>query len=151
MQAAISISGSRTVLNSIVYLLIVLWVYAAISKLIDFDQNRNAMLQQVFPVFIAEILAWAVPLTELAAASLLVASTTRVAGLYISFSLLLLFSIYILTVVIGYFGRVPCSCGGILEEMSWGQHLAFNILFIFLNFLALKFTIKERRAMEGAI
>jgi hypothetical protein len=32
---------------------------------------------------------------------------------------------------------VPCSCGGILEEMSWNQHMAFNITFIAIAVIAI--------------
>jgi hypothetical protein len=28
--------------------------------------------------------------------------------------------------------NVPCSCGGVLQTMSWNQHMVFNIVFILL-------------------
>ncbi|WP_407637172.1 MauE/DoxX family redox-associated membrane protein [Daejeonella oryzae] len=49
-------------------ILIFLWVYASLSKLLNFEQNRSQMLEQVFPVAISEILSWAVPLAELGTA-----------------------------------------------------------------------------------
>ncbi len=28
--------------------------------------------------------------------------------------------------------HLPCSCGGVLQGLSWGQHLLFNLLFLLL-------------------
>jgi len=128
-----------SIIKSIDVLLIVLWVYAALSKLLDYEESRRQMLNQVFPIFIANILLWAVPLSELTAAGLLCFQRTRRAGLKLSLLLLLLFTGYIGLVMLNVFGRVPCSCGGILEQMTWGQHLAFNLLFVFLLVFALFF------------
>jgi hypothetical protein len=53
----------------------------------------------------------------------------RSIGLYLSFALMTLFSVYIL-VITNYSSNVPCSCGGILEKMTWNQHLIFNLAFL---------------------
>ena len=143
-------SFKQPLLSGINSLLILLWVYAAGSKLLDYKTSRQQMLNQVFPDFIGHILAWAVPLVELLAAGLLMSNRTLIAGLNLSLFLLLQFTIYISVVMTGLFGRIPCSCGGILEEMTWGQHLMFNLLFLILNLIALLYTIKERRLMGKA-
>lgn len=119
------------------YLLIVLWVYAALSKLIDYDKSRTQMLNQVFSKSIANILVWAVPFIELLAGGLLIFLKTRLAGLYASLLLLMSFTVYIGLVMINVFGRIPCSCGGILSKMSWEQHLTFNLAFILLTSTAI--------------
>jgi putative oxidoreductase len=141
-------SVSKLILSGIPSLLIFLWVYAALSKLINFEQSRNQMLQQVFPAGLSELLAWAVPVVELSTAGLLIFKKTQRAGLYISLFLLLHFTIYICVVMLNVFGRIPCSCGGILEKMSWGQHLVFNLFFLFLTLIAL-FQISEERRLMG--
>jgi putative oxidoreductase len=128
-------------------MLILMWSYAAASKLLDFETSRSQMLNQVFPHFIGNILVWAVPLAELITAGLLLFIKTRTAGFYVSLILLLQFTIYISLLMLNVFGRIPCSCGGILEKMSWGQHLVFNLVFILLTLIALVFTSKERRLM----
>ena len=124
------------ILKCIIFLLIMLWVYAALSKLVDFERGRSQMLNQVFPSRLGNILVWAVPIVELLTAGLLTIKRTGTADLYSSLSLLFAFSLYIGLVMLNAFGRIPCSCGGILEKMSWGQHLAFNLVFLPLTLIA---------------
>jgi len=70
---------------------------------------------------------------------------TRVAGLVFSFWMLLVFTVYIAVAMSKWFGKVPCSCGGILSKMSWGTHLSFNILFLLLTVLGIYISYRERR------
>lgn len=46
-----------------------------------------------------------------------------------------MFTAYII-VILNYSSFVPCSCGGILEEMGWKEHLIFNIAFTILAAIA---------------
>ncbi|MCC9073533.1 hypothetical protein LNQ49_18305 [Flavobacterium sp. F-65] len=39
--------------------------------------------------------------------------------------------------MLNYSSYLPCSCGGILEKMSWLEHLIFNFIFVLLAGLAL--------------
>jgi len=121
------------IINLITAALIFLWVYAAMSKLINYEQSRSQMLNQVFSKNIAKFLVWAVPLTELLLSGLLSFFKTRLIGLYGSLILLISFTVYIGLVMNHVFGRVPCSCGGVLSKMSWEQHLIFNVVFIVLT------------------
>lgn len=126
-------------------LLVLLWSYAAISKFLDFRNTKADMLNQVFPQYIAETLAWAVPIIEILVTALLIFSKTRLVGLYSSFTLLLGFTTYITLIIANTFGRIPCSCGGILEKMSWNQHLLFNLLFIAVTILSIILDHKQTR------
>ncbi|MFD0795472.1 MauE/DoxX family redox-associated membrane protein [Mucilaginibacter litoreus] len=119
-----------SLLKIIAGLIAAMFFYAAVSKLTDFSQSRQEMRNQVFPVPVADVLLWVVPLTELNLSFLLVYQPTRLIALYASLVLLCLFSIYITITMTGIFGRVPCSCGGILKHMSYGAHLIFNLFFI---------------------
>jgi hypothetical protein len=118
-------------------ILIFLWVYAACSKLLDPDQSRVQMMNQVFPAFINRILLWAIPFIELFAAGLLLFPGSRRAGLILSAILLLLFTGYIVLVLLNVFDRIPCSCGGIISKLDWGEHLVFNLVFLGLALLSL--------------
>lgn len=139
----------RTSITSIIVaLLVVLWVYASLSKLLDFDRSRNQMLNQVFLNSIAKILAWMVPTAELIISVLLLFTKTKLFGLYASAFLLLNFTVYIGLVMSNVFGRIPCSCGGILEKMSWGQHMAFNIFFIAITSMAILFMEQDKAFAE---
>ncbi|MDP3467064.1 MAG: hypothetical protein Q8S11_01940 [Daejeonella sp.] len=133
-------SKPGNIVQVISYLLILLWVYAAASKLIDYDTSRAQMLNQIFSKSIANVLVWAVPFTELLAGSLLIFLKTRLAGLYASLLLLISFTIYIGLVMNNVFGRIPCSCGGVLNKMTWEQHLTFNLAFMLLTSTAILFS-----------
>lgn len=133
------------VINVICFMLILLWVYAAISKLIDYPTARGEMLNQVFPKKTALFLVWAVPTCELVTALLLSIPLTVYVGFKISFGLLVCFTIYIALGLIHVFSRVPCTCGGVISQMSWGEHLAFNLFFLALTFIAIIIYRNERR------
>lgn len=128
-------------------LLIFLWVYAAVIKLIDFDRSRGEMLSQPLAPWLEKILVWLVPLAELFTAFLLLFIRTKLYGLVLSSLLLISFSIYIALVINSIFNRIPCSCGGVLKNMSWETHLVFNLCFLALALYATFHSIKERRNM----
>jgi hypothetical protein len=60
---------------------------------------------------------------------MLVIKRTRLFGLYASFFLMSLFTAY-LTIMLNFSYYIPCSCGGVLEYLSWDQHILFNAFFI---------------------
>lgn len=122
----------QTVAEVIVGLVILLFVYAAVSKLANFDLFRRQMLIQVFPLWLSAILVWAIPLAELIVAIMLLFSNTMLRGLYLSCLLMMVFTGYISLVLLHVFKKVPCSCGGILQNMSWETHLIFNAVFLIL-------------------
>lgn len=135
------------IIISITAALIFLWVYAAMSKLINYEQSLGEMLSQPMAPWLEKILVWAVPLTELIAATMLIYKQTKFYGLLLSCLLLISFSVYIALVMNSVFNRIPCSCGGLLKNMSWEVHLIFNLFFLALAVYALFYTIKERRNM----
>jgi putative oxidoreductase len=135
-----------TTLNELIkFLLIFLFVYAAVSKLIDIDRSRGQMLNQIFPPAIAEILVWAVPVAELITAGFLLFKKTFLPGLYLSMGLMVVFTLYIILVLLNVFGRIPCSCGGVLQKMGWVPHLFFNLFFLLLTVTGIYLVYKERR------
>lgn len=109
-----------------------LFFYAAVSKLIDIDLSRQEMRNQIFPKAIADILLWVIPIMELSLVFLLLYLRTRLKAFYASAILLTLFTLYIAVTMTGIFGRIPCSCGGILKHMHYSSHLIFNLFFICL-------------------
>ncbi len=109
-------------------LLTVLFTYASISKLLQYDTFKYQLGQSPFVTRYADIVAWGVPAIELVTTALLVFPVTRMKGFYLSYGLMLLFTFYIYA-ILHYSYFVPCSCGGILSQMNWEQHLVFNIIF----------------------
>lgn len=124
------------IIDIISALFIVLFVYAAATKLIDYDKFRLQLGQSPVLTAFAGTIVWLVPAIEVVIAMLLATKRFRLAGLYASFSLMVMFTAYI--VVITRFSEyVPCSCGGVLEKLSWDQHLVFNIGFVALASIAI--------------
>ena len=40
-------------------------------------------------------------------------------------------------IILNFIPDIPCSCGGVLEKMSWNEHLIFNIAFVVLGLVAI--------------
>jgi hypothetical protein len=47
-----------------------------------------------------------------------------------------MFTAYIIAIT-KFSDYIPCSCGGVLQEMGWGEHLVFNICFVLLALAAI--------------
>lgn len=118
-------------LEIICSLLLLLFSYAAISKLTDYNTFAGQLSKSPFLERYASIIAWLIPVTECIIALLLLFTKTRLTGLFASFALMLAFSIYIY-MMLHYSYYIPCSCGGLLAMMSWTQHFWFNVAFTLL-------------------
>lgn len=116
--------------------LIFLYVYTAFSKLFELSSFRAVLSTSPLIHEQAGFISLAVPITEFTIALLLCFSSSRVKGFYASFALLLVFSAYI-----GYMVKttpdLPCSCGGVIQQLSWEQHFLFNLFFILLSFVGI--------------
>lgn len=123
-------------------LLAAMFFYAAVSKLSDFETSKQEMINQVFSRPVALQLVWLVPLIELIVCGLLLFSRTQLAGLYASFIMMSIFSLYISITMSGVLDEIPCSCGGILKNMGYGTHLVFNLFFLSVAFLGI--SVKEQ-------
>jgi hypothetical protein len=55
------------------------------------------------------------------------------------------FTGYVGLILVNYFGRVPCSCGGVLKIMGWKTHFVFNLFFLLLTVTGIYITNRERR------
>lgn len=117
-------------------LLILLWGYAAFSKLADY--GRFVAQMQLAPVplmnYLAPALGIVVPVTELALIGLLFSERFRKTGLWLSFLLLLFFTVYISIMLLSGL-NLPCTCGGLISKLGWRQHLIFNTFFMLISLL----------------
>lgn len=118
---------------------VILFTYAATSKLLDFETFTVQLAQSPLLSAYAGIIAWAVPGIEIAIAVLLVFPRFRILALYACFTLMVMFTAYIF-IILNFSDFIPCSCGGVLEKLSWTQHLIFNIVFIILAGVAVFFS-----------
>ena len=118
-------------------ILIIIWTYSGMDKLVRFTDSRNAFHNQTFPAELAEVLTYAVPITELLIALLLLFSVTRWWGFLSSILLLTIFTTYVGLIWVGAFPRVPCNCAGILESLGWAEHFMLNLLLLALGIFGL--------------
>jgi uncharacterized membrane protein YphA (DoxX/SURF4 family) len=112
-------------------LLVILFTYAGISKLMQYEQFRFQLGQSPYVASFAGFVAWFMPAAEIAVAAMLAFTRTRLPGFYASFLIMLLFTGYIY-IMMKFSPYLPCSCGGVLSMMSWEQHLYFNLFFVLL-------------------
>ncbi|MBC8032699.1 MAG: hypothetical protein H7Y03_01030 [Chitinophagaceae bacterium] len=119
----------------IAVLLFVLFVYTALNKYFDMANFRASLEESPWVGNYSIFVSYAVPLLELIVAALLLVPRTRLKGLYASFWLMLFFTIYIAYMLV-FTPELPCSCGGVISEMTWPQHLVFNIVFTLLAYVA---------------
>jgi hypothetical protein len=121
-----------TIIEVISSLLILLFMYAAVSKLLDYQTFRVQLSKSPFITQFADITAWALPMGEILVAVALTFKATRLLGLYASLFLMTMFTSYIYA-MLNYSYDIPCSCGGILSQMKWNQHFWFNVGFTALS------------------
>ncbi|MBE9598667.1 MauE/DoxX family redox-associated membrane protein [Pedobacter sp. MC2016-24] len=142
----------KTVVEVIAALLILLWVYAAVSKLIAYDSFRlqlsKSPLLTNFPGFVAV----SIPMIELGISFTLVFTKWRLPGFYLSFILLITFSAY-LVAILNFSYYIPCSCGGILKGMSWKTHIVFNLGYALLALIGILLTkqVKDSSTLENTV
>ncbi|WP_442590870.1 MauE/DoxX family redox-associated membrane protein [Pedobacter sp. AW31-3R] len=114
------------------FLLIILFVYTAITKLYTYSSFEEGLHNSVLLKPYSHILTWFIPSSEICISILLIIPKSRWLGLLSSFLLLLFFTIYLIYMV-NYGGPKSCGCGGVIEALSWTQHIYFNIFFILIS------------------
>jgi len=117
-------------------LVMLVFVYAAVSKLRDFEGFRTQLGQSPLLTGYTAFVSWLIPSIELLITLLFFFNATRLVALYVSYTLMVLFSGYIVAIT-RFSDYIPCSCGGILENMTWDQHLVFNLFFVVLTLTAI--------------
>lgn len=132
------------IVEIIAALLILLFVYTGITKLADQNSFRSVISRSLLIGQWSTFLSWALPIIELIAALLLFIPKTKKLGLWISLGLMVVFTGYIAYMLL-FSDHLPCSCGGVLQQLTWLQHLEFNIIFTLLSALSIWFYTKHQR------
>lgn len=116
----------RKIIETLVVLFfILLFVYTATSKLIDFENFQVQIAQSHLLSAISTPIAYGVVFGELFIALMLCFKKSRTLGLYLFLGFMTAFTVYIY-LILNYSPFVPCSCGGILEALGWWEHFWFN-------------------------
>lgn len=125
------------------YFFILLFCYASVSKIMDFDNFQVQIGQSPLLSSYAELVSYGVILVEFVIVIFLSIRKLRTIGLYGSTAIMSAFTMYIY-LILKYSEFVPCSCGGILESLGWTEHLFFNLLCVIIGTIAVFVREKSR-------
>jgi Trk-type K+ transport system membrane component len=126
----------RFLVELIASLFILLFLYTGLSKLKEPEEFQIVLSKSPLLATSAIALSWLLPIIEIVTSVLLFLPCTRKYGLAASMLLMTSFTIYISYMLL-FTPSLPCSCGGVLKQLNWQQHLVFNIFFLFISTLAL--------------
>ena len=138
-----------TIVEAVVFLFVILFLYTGISKIMDYTLFKEQLRESPILGFAASFVARWLPIAEFLLALMLVVPRWRLRGLYLSTGLMIGFTVYII-VLMSIADHLPCSCGGVLAQLSWGQHIVFNSVFIALGVLGIVMEKRIRRAADEA-
>lgn len=136
-----------TIIEITCCLLAILFVYASVSKLIDYNTFKLQLNKSPFLTSFSNSIAYTLPIVEIIIALLLAIPVMRLIGLYASLFLLTLFTAYLIA-MLNFSYYIPCSCGGVLSSLSWQQHIIFNIVFIILSLMGIFIQAHSQRAVH---
>lgn len=137
---------NRTIIG--ISILVILFTYLGINRLAFRESFAfNLLNSPLLPISrpYAFLISWLIPLLELLTAILLLWPRSQFIGLNFGIFLLGVYSCYVLGIL--YLASyTPCSCGGILDFLSWQQQLWISLIcftIASLTFYYYKKPIKE--------
>lgn len=106
-------------------LFVLLYLYTAIMKLRGIPLFIGSMSHVPLIQAHANLLSGLIPAMELAVSVFLIIPGTRFYGLVMATGLMAAFTFYVSYILISP-EKLPCSCGGIIEQLGWVGHLFLN-------------------------
>lgn len=128
---------------SIAYFSVLLFLYTGVVKLMDIHLFREQLISSPLVGPIAGFISWALPIGEIIIAILLFIPRFRLTGLYLSAILMILFTFYVVALML-IDNHLSCSCGGIIEDLSLKQHLLFNSACVILSVVGIAVARKQK-------
>ena len=118
---------------------IFLFVYTAVLKMIDRESFAYVLSRSSLLGKFSSFVSWTIPSVEIVISLLLIIPNFRRLGLLFSTLLMSLFTLYIAYMLM-FTSHLPCSCGGVLNNLGWKEHLLFNICFTGFAFIGWRFS-----------
>ena len=134
---------SKTVSQVAKFLLILVFTYTGISKLSGHEQFAAQLSLQPHLAPISLFLSWLLPVAEVLTSLFILFDQTLLLGLLSGTFLMTAFTIYVADILL-YQSSLPCSCGGVIAQLTWKEHLIFNFFFMCLSWVALIDHFKQR-------
>lgn len=139
---------TRTLFVVFKLILVILFVYTGMSKLIGHQKFLDQLSQVPVLQSIDLFVSFAIPLLEIVIAFALAFYKTELKGWWLSAILMSLFTLYV-ALMIAFADHLPCSCGGIIAALNWKHHLLLNaVLAILCWFRLYHFYFIERFSMH---
>jgi putative oxidoreductase len=123
----------KMIVEVIAFLLMLLFLFASVSKWLAFRTFTNDINNQPFPNGLTPWIIYSVPPLQVAITLSLMFERTRTFGFYASLILMSVYSLYTSAVLLNLFDYVPCSCGGIIRNLSWSRHLILDLFFVAIS------------------
>ena len=138
----------KMIVEVIAFLLMLLFLFASVSKWLAFKTFIGDINNQPFPNWLTPWITNLLPPIEVLIVLALMFEKTRTAGFYASLILMSAFSIYSAAVLLKFFDYIPCSCGGIIKILSWRDNLILNLFFVAISIVGILLR-KNRFGKEG--
>lgn len=122
--------------QGLISLYIFLFTYTAVSKILDYDRFKVQVGQSPLLTGLESYVPAGVIFIEVLVAVLLVLPRLRRIGLFVFLTMMVMFTTYVVA-LLKFSPYLPCSCGGVLELLSWREHLIFNVVFIGLAMISI--------------
>jgi len=116
----------KTIINTIAIALALLFIYASVDKLLNISAFRLQLDKSPLMGAFAKQVSWLLPVLQLCIGCLLLWRSTRLAGLFCSFFLIGVFTIYMVS-MINTADNQPCGCGELWQRLSVERHIIFNL------------------------
>jgi putative oxidoreductase len=137
----------RTVSEFIAPLFIFLFTYTSVSKFLHIESFVATLRRSPLLNGNAVMIAWLIVFAEWIIVLLLLYHPLRFLGFIASLLIMFLFTIYIGYMIVST-PTLPCSCGGILQQLSWKNHLLLNTFLTILAGLGLYNEMKKLRSVK---
>ena len=119
---------TSVLIYTIITLFVALWIYAAVPKLRNMKYFKDVLNSQAIPKWSVPWLAWMLPVVELGTVVLLIVPETRLIGMYLSFAMMSVFTVYVSGIIFQVYDIYPCPCGGVFSRIGWKKHFKVNLL-----------------------
>ncbi|WP_164124326.1 MauE/DoxX family redox-associated membrane protein [Sphingobacterium luzhongxinii] len=128
---------SKPIYNVTVYGYAMLYMYTASSKLWKMETFIKGIAEIPYIGSYAHPIGWDIAQLEILLAIGLILPRYQRTALWGSTILMGILTAYLALMMLFVPDRL-CSCGGVIESMGWGTHLAFNIIWLILGIHAIR-------------
>jgi hypothetical protein len=142
--------SNKSISDTITALLVFLFLYTGVNKYIDMKIFRFSLSQAPIIQDHLNLVSYTLPGIEILITILLVIPKTRLKGLYASLILLSIFTIYLIAMVFST-SQLPCGCGGVINKLTWKQHILFNLFFVIISIVGIRLHRNAIKASNGQV